>query len=91
LLKDRATKILSDWLKNYKNIELVTRDSANSYLKSINDTLYSAIQISDKWHLLKNMLDALNSILQSQCTIDVTIGNTQKPKEENLINVKPTQ
>jgi transposase len=44
---------------NNLNIKIVTRDRANSYSKAISDTLPSAIQIADKWHLLKNMTNIL--------------------------------
>jgi transposase len=91
LLKDRTTKTLADWLKDHKDIELVTRDRANAYSKAVDDALPSAIQIADKWHLLKNMGDTLNSILQSQYTKGITIENTQKHKEETMRDMKPTQ
>jgi len=73
ILKDRTTKNLADWLKNRKDTELITRDRANSYSKAVDDILPSAIQIADKWHLLKNIGDTLNSILQSQYTNGVNI------------------
>ena len=91
VLKDRTTKTLADWLENHRDIEIVTRDRANAYSKAVDDTLPSAVQIADKWHLLKNMSGGLNSILQSQYTKGVTLENTQVTKEESLTNVKPTQ
>jgi len=70
---------------------LITRYRANSYSKAVDDILPSAIQIADKWHLLKNIGDTLNSILQSQYTNGVTIENSQKHKEEAINNVKLSQ
>ena len=76
LLEDRTTNTLTNWLKKHENIEIVTRDRANAYSKAINDTLPSAIQIADKWHLLKNMTNTLSEILKSKYTAGVTIENT---------------
>lgn len=90
LLKDRTTKTLSDWLESHKDIEVVTRDRANSYSKAIDDILPSAIQIADKWHVLKNMADVLNSILQSQYTKGITVENTKNTHQENHTKAKPT-
>ncbi|MBC2399250.1 hypothetical protein J2Z24_000461 [Clostridium tetanomorphum] len=70
---------------------MITRDRANTYSKVVYDILPSAIQIADKWHLLKNIGDTLNSILQSQYTNCITIENTQKDKEEIISNIKPKQ
>lgn len=49
---------------------------ANAYSKAINDTIPSAIQIANKWHLLKNMTNTLSEILKSKYTAGVTIENT---------------
>lgn len=76
LLEDRTTSTLSNWLKKHRNIEIVTRVRANSYSKAINDSRPSAIQIADKWHLLKNMTNTLSEILKSKYTAGVTIENT---------------
>lgn len=91
ILKDRTTKTLADWLKNRKDIEFITRDRANSYSKAVYHLLPSAIQIADKWHLLKNIGDTLNSILQSQYTNGITIENSQRYKEETISKIKSSQ
>jgi Transposase. len=59
ILKDRATKSLSQWLNNYSGVEIVTRDRANSYSKAVTEIATEAVQIADKWHLLRNMFDTM--------------------------------
>ena len=93
LLEDRTTNTLSNWLKKHENIEIVTRDRANAYSKAINDTIPSAIQIADKWHLLKNMTNTLSEILKSKYTAGVTIENTtsvNRSSSNEFINI-PTK
>lgn len=91
VLKDRTTKTLANWLKDHKSIEIVTRDRANAYTKAVDDTLPEAVQMADKWHLLKNMSETLNSILQSHYTKGITVENTPETKKEITGKVKATK
>lgn len=91
ILKDRATKTLSDWLKNHTGIEIITRDRANSYSRAIDDTIPETTQIADKWHLLRNMCDILSDILKSNFTKGVTIENTINEVLPSDISIKQTK
>lgn len=42
-------------MKKFPNIEIVSRDGSTSYAKSIRDAKENIIQISDRFHLLKNI------------------------------------
>ena len=68
LLKD-----LIKWLKRYPNIRLVSRDESLSYAAAIAESIPKAIQVSDKFHLIKNLLDALSSHIKRSYLVNVSL------------------
>lgn len=48
---------VTEWLKSYPNINIVSRDGSITYHNSINGAYPETIQISDRFHLFKNLTD----------------------------------
>jgi transposase len=63
LLPDRTSKTLTTWLKAHPEIEIITRDRSHEYAKASTDGAPQARQVLDRWHLLKNLRDALENFL----------------------------
>jgi transposase len=59
LLPSRETQPISNWLSTHPEIAVVSRDRAGSYAEAARQALPQAIQVADRWHLLKNLRDAL--------------------------------
>jgi transposase len=64
LLNSRNTTPVGSWLKEHPSIELVSRDGSKTYASAITDALPSAIQVTDRWHLLKGLFDACKQALR---------------------------
>ena len=64
LLPDREAETLSVWLKAHPGIEVVTRDRSKTYARGISEGAPSALQVADRWHLLKNLREALEQFLK---------------------------
>jgi transposase len=63
LLPDREAETLAQWLKEHPGIEIVTRDRSLAYADAINRGAPDAVQIADRWHLVKNLSEALEKLL----------------------------
>jgi transposase len=64
LLPDRSAKTLVTWLKAHPEIEIITRDRSHEYSKACAEGAPQAKQVFDRWHVLKNLRDALEHLLK---------------------------
>lgn len=55
VLPDREAATLEAWLRGKKGIEVVCRDSSATYAEAIRRALPDAMQVSDRWHLWRNL------------------------------------
>ena len=55
ILDSRDKEPIIEWLKNYPNIKVVSRDGSQVYAAAIKEDHPETVQISDRFHLLKNL------------------------------------
>src|SRR5712692_7691278 len=55
LLPDRTVETVSAWLQAHPKIEIVSRDGSSEYASAIKKGAPQARQVSDRWHLTKNL------------------------------------
>ena len=58
LLPDRSVETVSAWLKKHPFIEIVSRDGSAEYASAIKKGAPQARQVSDRWHLVKNLVES---------------------------------
>lgn len=58
VLPDRTVECIKNWLKEHPTVQIVCRDRYPEYIEGIRQGAPSAIQITDRWHLLRNLSDA---------------------------------
>ena len=66
LLNGRNGDTLREWLKNNKNVKVVTRDRASAYAKVISEELPDAMQVADRFHLHQNLLETIKKSSESR-------------------------
>ncbi|MCB0036627.1 MAG: ISL3 family transposase [Anaerolineales bacterium] len=82
LLPDRTAGTVSEWLKQYPSIEIISRDRATEYAKAATEGAPQAIQVADRWHLLKNLRDATERFLGRHSRyLKATIPIIENPPE----------
>jgi transposase len=66
LLPDRTAQTLEEWLKAHPGIEVVSRDRYQPYIDAIKRGAPKAVQVADRFHLMKNLTDTLERLLERE-------------------------
>jgi transposase len=64
LLADRSAESLAHWMQEHPGIEVVARDRSDVYAQGARVGAPDAVQVADRWHLLKNAGEALERVTQ---------------------------
>lgn len=64
LLPDRTSVTTEGWLRSHPEVDLVSRDRSGEYAAAAKVQAPHARQVADKFHLLKNLREALQKLLE---------------------------
>ncbi len=64
LLPDRSAETLAAWLKEHPGIKIISRDRSTEYERAVKAGAPQATEVLDRWHLLKNLREATQRILE---------------------------
>lgn len=60
VLLERTSVVVTAWLKQHPNVEIVARDRSTEYAAGITLGAPHALQVADRWHLLLNLRQMLD-------------------------------
>jgi transposase len=66
LLPDREAETLSTWLKRHTGVEVISRDRAPAYALGATSGAPLAVQVADRFHLVKNTQEVLEKLMMRQ-------------------------
>jgi transposase len=64
LLPDREAATLQGWLKRHPEVQYLSRDRAVAYAEAASQAAPQAVQIADRFHLMKNLTEAFERVVQ---------------------------
>ena len=84
LLPDRQADTVASWLQSHANVEVVARDRSREYASGITKGAPQAKQVLDRWHVLKNLREAVEHELAGK---QPDIAKLFAPGQEDLAPV----
>lgn len=91
MIETRETEAVAEWLSMFPNIQFVSRDGSQAYAAAITKGLPSAVQISDRFHLLQGICDRGNRCFQRIFKGRIAIPMTSESERQRQILSVGTQ
>ena len=85
VLPDRTAATVAAWLRQHPSIQVVSRDRSTEYTRAITLGAPHARQIADRFHIIKNLREALERLIDRNrgCLAGVTIPRQPRYSIEN--------
>ena len=87
LLDSREVADVTAWLQQHPGIEIISRDRGQDYAKAASLGAPEAQQVADRWHLLKNLREVVETVLGQEPAVLAAAGKV----EETDVSQQPTQ
>ena len=93
LLPDREATTVALWMKEHPHIQVVSRDRSGAYADAVNRGAPQALQVADRFHLLMNVTDALQRVVESKHRLCASIAKevVQNPDGTSTLASESTQ
>ena len=82
LISSRETTDVANWLAIFPNIQVISRDGAATYSSAATGSHPEAIQVSDRFHLIKGLSEAINKYIIREFPARIEIPLTEEVSEE---------
>ena len=69
LLPDRSADTVATWLGDHPGVQIVSRDRGGEYAEGVKRGAPAAIQVADRFHLLRNAGDVTRRVLQRHAAV----------------------
>src|SRR5215212_984161 len=69
VLPDRSADTFADWLGEHSGVEVVSRDRGGEYAEAARRAVPNAVQVADRFHLLKNLRDVVLRVFKQHTEV----------------------
>jgi transposase len=63
IIPSRDTANVKEWLSSFPNLKIISRDGSSAYASAITNSHPNAVQISDRFHLIKGLSEAVTKYI----------------------------
>lgn len=88
LLADRKADTLAEWLQAHPGIEVLSRDRSKTYKSAMDRATPEAMQVADRFHLVKNLSETLAIALGSY---GAELKATEQAQDQSVISDSPEE
>ncbi|WP_352404757.1 transposase [Sporanaerobacter acetigenes] len=88
ILESRDYEEVKRWLSSFPNLELISRDGSIVYNKAIKDAHPKSIQVSDRFHILKNLTDYCKQYIKRIFKNKIEIGKLENINSGETLYLK---
>jgi transposase len=86
LLPERSAEVLERWLRQHPGVRIIARDRYGPYIDGANRGAPNAIHVADRWHLLKNLSETVEKVLERNTSrlseVRIPEAGPEEPEEE---------
>ena len=69
VLPDRSADTFAHWLREHPGVEIVSRDRGGEYAEAARRAAPDAVQVADRFHLLKNLRDVVLRVFKQHAEV----------------------
>jgi transposase len=94
LLPERSAEVLETWLRQHPGIEIIARDRGAEYIRGATAGAPNAIQVADRFHLLSNLREALERVIDRahanlRTRLTTTLLSTETISSSDAVPLRP--
>ena len=90
LLPNRDAESVQSWLRSHPGAEVISRDRASAYAEAARKAAPKAVQVADRWHLMRNLSEAMLQVLQPRHGLLAQAAKACTEQEINLVTCSPS-
>ena len=90
LLADRTVESFAAWLQEHPEVEIISRDRSAIYAQAATQGAPQAVQVADRFHLVKNLVEALEKLFMRKSALLTTAARPPAPQPAQVPPIEDT-